>query len=170
MRLMMYWYVVHVKLERGPKLVNFFNQQDRIKAFIPKMERWYNIKGKKDYIIKDLYPDYVFIKSEMNQLEFNERFKGFFKSIDGFAQLLELEDVYVLKTEEQVLMEKLFDNKDIIRHSIGNIVNSKLIVEKGPLVNLENKVIKIDRHKRLAILKSDFFNRITVPLEVVSKS
>lgn len=77
----MYWYVVHVKLERGPKLVNFFNQQDRIKAFIPKMERWYNIKGKKDYIIKDLYPDYVFIKSEMNQLEFNERFKEFFNQL-----------------------------------------------------------------------------------------
>ena len=50
----MYWYVVHVKLERGSKLVNFFNQQDRIKAFIPKMERWYNIKGKKDYIIKEV--------------------------------------------------------------------------------------------------------------------
>ncbi len=166
----MYWYVVHVKLERSSKLVSFFNQQNNTKAFIPKMERWYNIKGKKDYIIKDLYPDYVFIKSEMNQFEFNERFKEFFKSIDGFARLLELEDVYVLKTEEQILMERLLDNKNIIRHSVGNIVNSKLIVEKGPLVNLENKVIKIDRHKRLAILKSDFFNRITVPLEVVSKS
>lgn len=170
---MMYWYVVHIKLERGPKLVSFFNQQNNIKAFIPKMERWYNIKGKKDYIIKDLYPDYVFIKSEMDQHEFNKRFKEFFKSIDGFAQLLELEDVYVLKTEEQILMERLqrlLDNKNIIRHSVGNIVNSKLIVEEGPLVNLENKVIKIDRHKRLAILKSDFFNKITVPLEVVSKS
>lgn len=166
----MYWYVVHVKLERSSKLVSFFNQQNNTKAFIPKMERWYNIKGKKDYIIKDLYPDYVFIKSEMDQLEFNKKFKGFFKSIDGFAQLLELEDVYVLKTEEQILMERLLDNKNIIRHSVGNIVNSKLIVEEGPLVNLENKVIKIDRHKRLAILKSDFFNKITVPLEVVSKS
>ena len=122
------------------------------------------------YIIKDLYPDYVFIKSEMDQLEFNERFKEFFKSIDGIAQLLEFEDVYVLKTEEQILMERLLDNKNIIRHSVGNIVNSKLIVEKGPLVNLENKVIKIDRHQRLAVLKSDFFNKITVPLEVVSKS
>lgn len=166
----MYWYVVHVKLERSSKLVSFFNQQNNTKAFIPKMERWYNIKGKKDYIIKDLYPDYVFIKSEMDQLEFNKKFKGFFKAIDGFAQLLELEDVYVLKTEEQILMERLLDNKNIIRHSVGNIVNSKLIVEEGPLVNLENKVIKIDRHKRLAILKSDFFNKITVPLEVVSKS
>lgn len=166
----MYWYVVHVKLERSSKLVSFFNQQNNTKAFIPKMERWYNIKGKKDYIIKDLYPDYVFIKSEMDQLEFNKKFKVFFKSIDGFAQLLELEDVYVLKIEEQILMERLLDNKNIIRHSVGNIVNSKLIVEEGPLVNLENKVIKIDRHKRLAILKSDFFNKITVPLEVVSKS
>lgn len=170
MRLMMYWYIVHIKLEQSSKLVKFFNQQNNTIAFVPKMERWYNIKGKKNYIIKDLYPDYVFIKSEMDQLEFNERFKEFFKSIDGIAQLLEFEDVYVLKTEEQILMERLLDNKNIIRHSVGNIVNSKLIVEKGPLVNLENKVIKIDRHQRLAVLKSDFFNKITVPLEVVSKS
>lgn len=167
---MMYWYIVHIKLEQSSKLVKFFNQQNNTIAFVPKMERWYNIKGKKNYIIKDLYPDYVFIKSEMDQLEFNERFKEFFKSIDGIAQLLEFEDVYVLKTEEQILMERLLDNKNIIRHSVGNIVNSKLIVEKGPLVNLENKVIKIDRHQRLAVLKSDFFNKITVPLEVVSKS
>lgn len=167
---MMHWYIVHIKLERSSKLVKFFNQQNNTIAFVPKMERWYNIKGKKNYIIKDLYPDYVFIKSEMDQLEFNERFKEFFKSIDGIAQLLEFEDVYVLKTEEQILMERLLDNKNIIRHSVGNIVNSKLIVEKGPLVNLENKVIKIDRHQRLAVLKSDFFNKITVPLEVVSKS
>lgn len=166
----MYWYIVHIKLEQSSKLVKFFNQQNNTIAFVPKMERWYNIKGKKNYIIKDLYPDYVFIKSEMDQLEFNERFKEFFKSIDGIAQLLESEDVYVLKTEEQILMERLLDNKNIIRHSVGNIVNSKLIVEKGPLVNLENKVIKIDRHQRLAVLKSDFFNKITVPLEVVSKS
>ncbi|WP_279159644.1 transcription termination/antitermination NusG family protein [Thomasclavelia cocleata] len=166
----MYWYIVHIKLEQSSKLVKFFNQQNNTIAFVPKMERWYNIKGKKNYIIKDLYPDYVFIKSEMDQLEFNERFKEFFKSIDGIAQLLEFEDVYVLKTEEQILMERLLDNKNIIRHSVGNIVNSKLIVEKGPLVNLENKVIKIDRHQRLAVLKSDFFNKITVPLEVVSKS
>ncbi len=166
----MHWYIVHIKLERSSKLVKFFNQQNNTIAFVPKMERWYNIKGKKNYIIKDLYPDYVFIKSEMDQLEFNERFKEFFKSIDGIAQLLEFEDVYVLKTEEQILMERLLDNKNIIRHSVGNIVNSKLIVEKGPLVNLENKVIKIDRHQRLAVLKSDFFNKITVPLEVVSKS
>ena len=166
----MYWYIVHIKLEQSSKLVKFFNQQNNTIAFVPKMERWYNIKGKKNYIIKDLYPDYVFIKSEMDQLEFNERFKEFFKSIDGIAQLLEFEDVYVLKTEEQILMERLLDNKNIIRHSVGNIVNSKLIVEKGLLVNLENKVIKIDRHQRLAVLKSDFFNKITVPLEVVSKS
>lgn len=166
----MHWYIVHIKLERSSKLVKFFNQQNNTIAFVPKMERWYNIKGKKNYIIKDLYPDYVFIKSEMDQLEFNERFKEFFKSIDGIAQLLEFKDVYVLKTEEQILMERLLDNKNIIRHSVGNIVDSKLIVEKGPLVNLENKVIKIDRHQRLAVLKSDFFNKITVPLEVVSKS
>lgn len=167
---MMYWYIVQVKFERGSKLVRFFNKQDNIEAFIPKMERWYNIKGKKDYIIKDLYPDYVFIKSNINYFEFNKSFSEYFKTIDGFAQLLEVKDVYVLKPEEQILMERLFGNENIIRHSKGNIVDSKLIVAKGPLVSLENMVIRIDRHKRLATLKSDFFNQITVPLEVVSKS
>ena len=65
---MMYWYIVHIKLERSSKEVNYFNKQNNTIAFVPKMERWYNIKGKKNYIIKDLYPDYVFIKSETDQL------------------------------------------------------------------------------------------------------
>ena len=51
-------------------------------------------------------------------------------------------------------MEKLFDNQDVIKHSVGNIVNSQLIVDEGPLMNMEDKVIKINRHHRIATLKN----------------
>lgn len=167
----MYWYIAHVNANRANKLVKFFNDQKNTWAFIPKMEKWYSMKGVKDYVIKDLYPDYIFIKSPLNMEEFNERFKSFFKSVDSIAQLLEYDDVYSLNESEQELMERLFGDGYIIRHSVGNIVNSQLIVDKGPLVNLEDKVIKINRHHRIATLKTELFNnKLVVPLEVVNKT
>lgn len=167
----MYWYIAHVNENKKTKLVKFFNSQENTKAFIPKMEKWYSMKGIKDYIIKDLYPDYVFIKSPLDMEEFNKCFKEFFETVDGFAQLLEYDDVYPLSESEQSLMEKLFDNQDVIKHSVGNIVNSQLIVDEGPLMNMEDKVIKINRHHRIATLKTELFNnRLIVPLEVISKT
>ncbi|NCC55874.1 MAG: hypothetical protein EOM11_10435 [Erysipelotrichia bacterium] len=85
--------------------------------------------------------------------------------------MLDYDEVYALNEEEQLLMEKLFNQESVIKHSIGNIVDSKLIVDSGPLMNLEDKVVKIDRHKRTATLRDSFFNEMfKVPLEVVSKS
>lgn len=79
--------------------------------------------------------------------------------------------MYALTYEEQLLMEKLLNQGRVIRHSTGNIVNSRLIVDSGPLRNLEDKVINIDRHHRTATLKNSFFNEMfKIPLEVVSKT
>ena len=38
--------------------------------------------------------------------------------------------------------------------SRGVIQNGKTIIQEGPLQGLEEKIIKIDRHKRIAFLKS----------------
>ena len=54
--------------------------------------------------------------------------KDFFISIDGMLQLLDYKDVYALSLDKQILMEKLFNKKEIIQHSIGNIINSKHIL------------------------------------------
>ena len=167
----MFWYIVHVKSKGDKKLACYLNEQGNVKAFIPKVEKWYTINGIKDYIIKDLYPDYLFIKTSLDKDEFYEEYKDFFGSINGIAEMLDYDDVYAFNQEEQMIMEKLFNKENIIKHSIGNIVNSKLIVDSGPLVNLEDKVIKIDRHHRTATLKNEFFNgTFKVPLEVVTKS
>lgn len=167
----MYWYIVHVELGKGPTLETFFNKQEGHTAIIPKMEKWYNIKGKKEYIVTELYPDYVFIKSPLCEKEFKDFFKEFFCSINGFAKLLTQDEVISLPKEEQEVLELFFKDSDVFKHSIGNIVDSVLIVEEGPLVGLEDQVIKIDRHKRMATLTFNLFNtRVSAPLEVVSKS
>lgn len=166
----MFWYVVHVKLNRASQLVNFFNKQEATLAFIPKKEQWFNIKGVKDYVIKDLYPDYVFIKSMLDKEEFEKRFKDFFKTVDGFVDLLEYKEVYSLKKDEQVFFEKLFGNEDIIRHSVGENVNNRFVARSGPLKGLEDMIIKVNRHNRFATLKSSLFNdKFTVAIEVERK-
>lgn len=157
-----FWYVVHKKIYKDDSLVNYFNKQDGIRAFIPKVEKWYSASNVRDYVLKDLYPDYMFIVTEMDKEVLFEAHKEFFHSRNN---------ILTLNSEEQPLMEYFYLKENVIRHSVGNIVNSKLIVDKGPLLNYTGEIVKIDRHHRTATLKSIFLNdKFLVPLEVVSKS
>lgn len=61
----MYWYIAHVKAGQASKLVSSLNKQEDIEAFVPKKEQWYRARDKRTYVIKELYPDYVFIKSNL---------------------------------------------------------------------------------------------------------
>lgn len=166
----MFWYVLHVKLNRASQLVSFFNRQEAVDAFIPKEERWFNVKGVKDYVVKELYPDYVFIRTKLNKTEFEHEFKDFFTSVAGFVDVLEKDGVYALNEQEQSLFEKLFGNGDIIKHSVGDSINGKFVASTGPLVGLEHMIVKVNRHRRLITLKCDFFmDHVHVPAEVVHK-
>lgn len=165
------WYVIHVIAGRESQLIRFFNNQNDTIAFIPKLEKWYSIKGKKSYILQDLYPDYVFVKSSLNKKQFDEVYKEFFKSIGGFALLLEYDEVTALTKPEQDLMERMLQGSDVIRHSDGNITNKVLKIDSGPLMGMEHEIKKIDRHKRLAFLDCHFLGKLMkVPLEIVNKS
>ena len=104
----------------------------------------------------------MFIVTEMDKEVLFEAHKEFFHSRNN---------ILTLNSEEQPLMEYFYLKENVIKHSVGNIVNSKLIVDKGPLLNYTGEIVKIDRHHRTATLKSIFLNdKFLVPLEVVSKS
>lgn len=167
----MYWYIAYVDNDYIDNLVDFFNRQENCLAFIPKMEKWYNVKSIKNYVVRKLYPNYVLIKSHLDKKAFIFQYNGFFNSLKGSVSLLQYDNTTTLNRGEQAIFEQLFDNESIIRHSIGNIVDSKLIVDQGPLKGLEDLVIKIDRHHRIATLKTNFLGQpIRVALEVVSKT
>lgn len=167
----MYWCVIHAKHGRTQEIVEYFNRQDHVYAFVPKIEKWFSSSQIKEYQISSLYPDYIFIKTSMEKDEFNEKYKEVFQSIKGFADLLEYKDVIALDPHERNLLEKMLDSYDTIKHSTGHIINSVLTVDQGPLVGMEKKVKKIDRHKRIAILDCGILGRfMKVPLEVISKT
>ena len=60
----------------------------------------------------------------------------------------------------------------IAQESIGVIEGDQIIVERGPLKGLEGSIIKINRHKRIAIIRADFMGgprEIKVGLEIIDK-
>ena len=76
----MYWYVARCKTGRTKKLVSTLNKQVNMNAFIPKSERCFGRGETAEFIVKEIYLDYVFIKSDLDQEAFDEQFKEYFIS------------------------------------------------------------------------------------------
>lgn len=165
------WYIMHVKSGNCQEIIDYLNDDQNIYAFLPKMEKWFSNFRVKEFQTSYMYPDYIFIRTSLNQEEFKMKYDDFFHSINHKARLLEHDEVVSLSSVEQALLEKMFDNQDVIKHSTGLIVDSHLMIHDGPLIGLEKSIKRIDRHKRIAILDCNILGRIMkVPLEVISKS
>ena len=165
----MYWYFIHDRLGNKEKIIYYFNQQSQTKAFVPKIEKWFGCKSIRDYVIKDLYPNYIVVQSHLDETRFLEKHKDILKNIDIVANLLKQGDLHQMSRNEQEVYERIFCEEETVCHSTGNIINSKLIVDQGPLKGLEDHVEKINRHKRECLLDLNDI-QIKMPLEVISKS
>lgn len=165
----MYWYFIYDRLNNKEKIIHYFNQQSKTKAFVPMIEKWFGCKSVKNYLTKELYPHYILVQSNLDENEFLEKHKEFLKNIDTIANLLQQGDIHKMSKSEQEVYEKVFNQHETIYHSTGNLVNSKLIVEQGPLKGLEDYVGKINRHKRDCFFILNGI-QIKMPLEVISKS
>lgn len=155
----MFWYVAHVKNGFATKLVSILNGQENIVAFIPKKEKWF--RGRENgssYYTVELYPDYVFIKSNLNKEKFKEVFEVFFKTISGLVELLNYDDVYPMSRSEQDLFEQLFDGCHVIKRTLGKRVDSRFSPLSGPLRGLEDKIMKVNRHDHCAFLNFEILN------------
>lgn len=88
------------------------------------------------------------------------------------ARLLWIGDApAVIPTEDAALLRALSGPDHVIRMSRGAIEGGALRVWEGPLAGLEQRVRKIDRHRRVAHLDSCLGEgRLRVGLEVVSKT
>lgn len=167
----MNWYVMHAKSGKCQEIIDYLNTDKDIYAFIPKMEKWFSNSKVKEFQTSYMYPDYIFVKTFLNEEEFKKKYNEFFDSIHYITELLENDGLISLTSEEECLLEKMFNNQDVIKRSIGYIVDSHLMINEGPLIGLEKSIKRIDRHKRIAILDSNILDRIMkVPLEVISKS
>lgn len=81
-------------------------------------------------------------------------------------------DKLFVLTPEDVQCLLFFGRTGVFPMSQGIIVNGRLIILSGPLVGEEDKIIKVDRHKRRAWLQIKLFGKpytVVVGLEIPQK-
>lgn len=166
------WYVIFVNKNKINDLLICFNKQPGMKAFVPKIERWMKKDGEKKFYEVDMFPSYIFIETTMSEQEFYDVVDDLEKDLGSMMKILQsdTQTVLALTNDEKVLLESLLNDQHLIMHSTGIIINSKLVIQEGPLRGKEELIRKVDRHKKLAFLDNVFGKIMKVPLEVTSKS
>ena len=167
------WHVLYVMGARQKRILELLNQQDGVKAFTPLKEVVHRIQGKRVIVKKPLFPSYVFVETELNPNGFQQALLQYRSQIRGILKELRYEDdVSALSTEERAYLEGLMDEEHNVRISKGEILDGEVIITEGPLKGYESNIIRIDRHKRRAILNvrmNDREMQVDVSLEIVKK-
>ena len=170
----MNWYVVFVKTAEEEKIRDFLLQQG-LDSFVPKRKMVFRKQGVSSLIEKVIFPGYLFVESEMDQVSFNEKLWEMKGIKSGIVKLLRYDrkgEISALYPEEKEYLEKLLGKNKVLEHSTGLIRGNRVIINEGPLQGFESKIVKIDRHKRTAILELPICGnqtRVTVSLEIVEK-
>ena len=158
------WYVVHtysgyenkVKTDLEKTIKNRELEDFFFDIIVP-MEEQIEIKdGKRKTNLKKVFPGYVLIKMIVTEKTWyivrNTR------GVTGFVG--SGTDPIPLTDEEIHILTMLMDDKKILRMSYGVLLDNKIHVTRGPLVNMDDYIIKYDKHNRLATLNLNFLNQI----------
>lgn len=141
--------------------------------FMPLTERLRKIDGQWQRVQVPIFFGYLFITSDDPTGLYNRIRKAMGKTIFRYVMLIrDQEYIIPLSPKDEKIVTELSDENHVIRSSLGYIKGDILYVTDGPLQGHEGEVVKIDRHKRIAILAVDFLGEkrnITVGLEVVRK-
>lgn len=154
------WCVVHVK-DRGKQnaenfIASFLPQNLYARCFHLTRVRRKKYEGQWRTVYEDLLPGYIFIDTDQPDRVYKE-----LKRASG-PKLLFSSDEYVAAMEqyESNLMEKLADNNGIIGMSaVRRIDNGRVEYLSGPLLDIGDRVKKINFHKRIAEIETNLMGR-----------
>ncbi len=115
----------------------------------------YNCRGKWITKKKILFSGYVFaVTDDIGVIT------GNIWKITDFAKPVKHSEEYLpILCEEQKFLERLMGDDGIVEESTGIIEGDEIIVREGPLVGLESRIVRIDRHKRLAYIEIEMCDR-----------
>ena len=165
------WYVVQVRTGDEMKIADRLHLEvktDDEDIFVPLFERRKCIRGEWTKVTTPLFPGYVFFMT--NDVE---GMYGRLRRIDAFTRVLKTGDCYTpISSEEERFIETLTGDDHVAEQSVGVIEGDKIIIMRGPLYGLEGSIVKVNRHKRIAIIKAEFMGgprEIKVGLEIIDK-
>lgn len=167
------WYVLYVMGGKEEKICELLNRMEDIRAFTPWKEVVHRKKGVRTVVKRPLFPSYIFLETTMEAVAFHQAFYEWKEKVSGILKELKYEDdISALHQEEQAYLEGLMDEEHVVRVSKGEIHNGSVMITEGPLQGYESNIIKIDRHKRRALLDVKIHDkemRVDVSLEIVKK-
>ena len=166
------WYVIWVESGKEHKVRGMIESQvpaetyDRI--VIPEKRIQKKFKGEWKEVQSVLFPGYLFVVAE----DITE-FTSALNAVPEFTKMLNMDnEIAAIYPEEEAVLKRLVDADEIVKISEGIIENDKIIVLDGPLKDMEGTIKRINRHKRVALIQMELFERVMqveVGLEIVEK-
>lgn len=165
----MNWYVLYVLSNKTNKILSNLNQREELTAFIPKSEVFH--REAKTKTVRDMFNNYIFVKSDMNQSDFNNLLLSMKEENDGLIKQLENAEVSALREKEIEFFNTVLDDEYVARVSVGYQENGKTVITSGPLLHYQEHIIRVIKHHCIAQLDLPFFDRkIVLGVEIKSKN
>jgi len=152
------WIILYVYDGAEERVVRKLKEKlnpSEFQPFIPMKEVIFRRKGIDNIELKMLFPGYVFMQTNVEADLIFDKIKILVRSYSSIYSVLHYdgnEKNIALNRHERISLEQLMDENFCIKGSIGIITDGILHITSGPLMGMENKVNKIDRHKRSAIV------------------
>lgn len=153
----MNYYVLYCQTLKCEGVCRRLNGKGKLQAFIPQMESYHRLSNQ--ILLKTMFPGYVFIKSELNQSEFDALLSSLSDERNGIIKELKKSEVSALTQDEIDLYQRLWNQNGILEMSEGYKENGKTIVTKGPLLSFQEEIIATDKRDMVAVLKLTFLDR-----------
>lgn len=169
------WYVMQVISGREGHtallMERILSQEILEKCFVPMRRMRKKYEGSWREVTEKLFPGYVFLFSKQPQLLYDE-----LKQIPALTKLLGSCEEYFtpLSEDDMKLLKKMnWDGQEepVVGLSKAAVLeNREIKILSGPLKNLEGQIQKINLHKRIAVVETEFMGncaRIHLGIEIV---
>ena len=174
---MMNWYVLFTLTGKEEELVDRISKTfdlDAAKPFVPKRENLFKRRGCVYKSVEILFPGYVFVASEIKNIDFAITTRKILEQVNRKFRLLgdKNDHYYIVSNRDKELLGELMDNNYCIPSSSGIIENERVIITEGPMRGKESIIKKIERHKRQAVIELSFMGcirQITVAMDIIQK-
>jgi transcriptional antiterminator NusG len=173
---MRFWYVLFVKTACEHKTVNEINTTwkiDGLIPFIPMKDTKFKIRGEVTQEKHPLFPGYIFIETEIADIEFMSATRQLIAQSPNILKLLSYYiGIYAMKIDEQQTLIRLYNPARCVEMSRGFIEGDHIIIIDGPLSRCESRIKKINRHRMQAVIEIEMMGslrEVIVGLEIIRK-
>ena len=174
---MEYWYALFVKTGFEQKLDEYIRASvigEGLSPFVPKVERIIKLSGLIKTERKTMFPGYLFVETDLNNLEFNRRMYNTRSFLQEIFRVVRYGESFIssIHEEEKEFLIDLLNVEHCLEASRGIMDGDRVYITEGPLIGRESIIKKIDRHKRKAVIEMDLLGDIrciSVALEIIKK-